>query len=77
VGPLRSRLWWLVKRLLLLVPVVAWAAAGGPFMAPLMWAVTGYLVFRAWPALAEDWRSVRRVLRLGKASKSPVRRGGF
>jgi hypothetical protein len=77
VGPLRSRVWWLGKRLLLLAPLVAWAAAGGPFLAPLMWAVTGYLVFRAWPGLVEDWRSVRRLLGLGKAIRSTARRGEF
>ena len=77
MGPLRRRIWWVGKRLLLLAPVVAWAAVGGPFLAPLMWALSVYVLVRAWPALLEDWRGVRGVLGLGKSGKYAGRRGEF
>jgi hypothetical protein len=65
---------WVGLRLLLLAPVVGWAAAGGPYLALLMWALMGYLVFRAWPGVVADVRAARRVLRV-RGGRYSVRGG--
>lgn len=62
VGPLLRRLWWLVARLLLLLPVAFWVSVGGPYLAVLVWGVLGYVGFRAAPAVREDLRRVAGLL---------------
>lgn len=59
MGPLRRRVGWLFWRLLLLAPLVVWAGAGGPMLAPVMWAVLGYLLWRAIPGVREDLDRLR------------------
>lgn len=61
--PLR-KLRWIGLRLLILAPFAAWAAAGGPWQAPIMWVLFAYLVVRALPGMRSDLAKARNVLGL-------------
>lgn len=60
MGPLLKALRWLGWRVLILAPVAAWAAAGGPFLAPLMWVLFAYILFRALPGIRSDLGRLKR-----------------
>ena len=61
-------------RLVVLVPVLVWAASGGPYLALVGWAVTGYLIWRAAPGIAHDFERLATVGPRGRRSRSG---GGF
>jgi hypothetical protein len=76
VGPLVKRIWWLAGRVLILGLTVALIFAGGPWAAPVMWAIFGYIFTRALPGIRADVGRVRGLLRL-EGGRYSVRRGEF
>jgi len=76
VGPLLRRVWWLLGRVLILAAGVAWAYGGGPWLAPFMWLIFGYIFARALPGIRGDVDQLRGLLRL-KSVRRSVRGGEF
>lgn len=67
MGPLLKFWAW---RLVILVPVLVWASAGGPWQAPFMWALFGYVLYRALPGIRQDVVKLRFASPRGKRHSS-------
>jgi carbon starvation protein CstA len=77
VGPLVKRAWWLLGRVLLVGAVLGLLFGHGPWLAPVMWVIFGYIFARALPGVRDDCGRVWAVLRLKGARRSSVRGGEF
>lgn len=45
---------WLGWRFLVVAAVLVWAIVGGPLPAPVMWLLSAYVLFRAFPGIRAD-----------------------